>query len=66
MKDPWPIHLTTTEEIKAQGWAAESRDSDGHLLSTTAPIEADDCTVLEWIIDCTKRGETVTFFPQAT
>ena len=33
MKDPRPVHLTTTEEVRAQGWIAEARDDDGHLMS---------------------------------
>lgn len=39
MKDPKPIHLTTTEEVRAQGWIAEARDDDGHLVSTLAWLD---------------------------
>lgn len=63
MKDPWPIHLTTTDEVQAQGWAAEARDEDGHLISTHAPFKEGDETIADWILECTRAGETVTFFP---
>lgn len=36
MKNPYPINLTTTEEIRKLGWIAEARDKDGHLISTRA------------------------------
>jgi hypothetical protein len=38
MENPKPVHLTNTAEIQALGWAAESRDSDGHLMTTHAPF----------------------------
>ena len=66
MKDPIPINLSTPDEIKAAGWAGESRDGDGHLLSSHAPLESGDDTIADWIIECTSRGETVTFFPKST
>lgn len=36
MKNPSPINLTTTSEVRLQGWVAEARDADGHLVSTQA------------------------------
>lgn len=33
MKNPNPINLLTTSEVRTQGWIAEARDSDGHLVS---------------------------------
>lgn len=63
MKNPFPVNLQTSAEVRAQGWQAESRDSDGHLISCHAPIEADDTGIAEWIAECTSRGETVTFWP---
>lgn len=39
MKDPMPINLTTTAEVRAQGWVVEARDADGHLVSTQAWLD---------------------------
>lgn len=36
MKNPFPVNLTTTAEVREQGWVAEARDKDGHLISTRA------------------------------
>lgn len=36
MKKPNPVNLTASAEVEALGWAAEARDSDGHLISTQA------------------------------
>ena len=63
MKNPNPVNLQTSAEIRDRGWQAESRDADGHLISCHAPIEADDPGIAEWIVECTSRGETVTFWP---
>ena len=41
MNDPMPVNLTPTSEIEARGWAAEARDSDGHLISTVAWLDDD-------------------------
>ena len=65
MKNPNPINLMTSEEARKLGWQAESRDPDGHLISLHAPVEASDETIAEWIVECTSRGETVTFWPEA-
>lgn len=63
MKNPNPVNLQTSVEVRGQGWQAESRDADGHLTSCHAPIEANDASIAEWIVECTSRGETVTFWP---
>jgi hypothetical protein len=63
MKNPFPVNLQTSAEVRGQGWQAESRDADGHLISCHAPIEANDGNIAEWIVECTSRGETVTFWP---
>lgn len=64
MKDPNPINMLTPEESRARGWAAESRDADGHLISQHAPFEA--VSDLEWYVrECTTRGQTVTIWPDA-
>lgn len=39
MQDPKSVNLTPTEKIKAAGWVAEARDSDGHLYSTQAWLD---------------------------
>ena len=36
MKGPNTVNLIPPEEIRRQGWAAEARDKDGHLISTQA------------------------------
>ncbi|WP_147127830.1 hypothetical protein [Shimia ponticola] len=41
MQNPSAIHLTTTAEVKEQGWIAEARDSDGHLVSTLAWVDTE-------------------------
>ena len=63
MEKPNPVNLTTTDEIKSRGWAAESRDADGHLISCHAPFEEGDSGIADWILECTRDGETVTFWP---
>ncbi|MCB5201918.1 helix-turn-helix domain-containing protein, partial [Neorhizobium sp. T786] len=63
MKNPNPVNLQTSEEVREKGWRAESRDADGHLISCHAPFEADDPGIAEWIVECTRNGETVTFWP---
>lgn len=45
MKDPKPVHLTTTKEVRQLGWIAEARDADGHLASMQS--WADSCSVNE-------------------
>lgn len=63
MKNPNPVNLQSSAEVRERGWQAESRDADGHLISCHAPIEADDPGIAEWIVECTSRGETLTFWP---
>ncbi len=63
MKNPNPINLTTPEEVRAQGWAAEVRDVDGHLIRTHAPFESDDDIV--WLVrEAMEHGDTVTIWPK--
>jgi len=31
MKNPSPINLKSSSEVRAEGWQAEARDADGHL-----------------------------------
>ena len=45
MQNPMKINLTTSDEVRAQGWVAEARDADGHLVSTQA--WSDICTTNE-------------------
>jgi len=62
MKDPWPVHLTTPEENRANGWLAEARDADGHLISTISPRGSDESFGMwcrEYMPD-----HTITFFPE--
>jgi hypothetical protein len=62
MRDPKPIHLSTPDEVRAGGWLAEARDSDGHLITTISP-EASDESLGEWLRECTRDGLTVANFP---
>jgi hypothetical protein len=62
MKNPAPINLITTAQVKAAGWSAESRDADGHLLTTHAPFETQG-EMLDYVLEETTRGMTVTIFP---
>lgn len=65
MKNPNPVNLQSSDEIWKAGWRAESRDADGHVTSYHAPISAEDTSIAEWIVECTKAGETVTFWPES-
>jgi hypothetical protein len=64
MHDPKPIHLMTQTEVRAGGWIAEARDSDGHLITTISP-EASNESLGEWLRDCTTDGLTITNFPKS-
>jgi hypothetical protein len=62
MKGPMPINLTTPEEVRAQGWMAEARDAEGHLMSTQAPF-FDDEDIVWFVREAIHRGHTVTIWP---
>ena len=62
MQNPMQINLTTPEESRAQGWAAEERDTDGHLLSQHVDFE-DDESIVWYVREAMKRGGTVTIWP---
>lgn len=68
MENPGAIHLTPTQEVEAKGWAAEARDKDGHLVSTTAWLDGasvnDNLKSLGQFIDeyDGKNGTTVQVF----
>lgn len=63
MRDPKPVHLTPPEEVRAAGWQAESRDADGHLISTHAPFGSYDQDIVWFVREALQRGETVTIWP---
>ena len=63
MKDPMPINLMPSKDVRASGWQAESRDADGHLLATNAPFGDDDEAIVWFVRETTSRGETVTIWP---
>ena len=63
MKNPKPINLQTSDRVRAQGWGAESRDADGHLISCYDTIGTGDDGIIDWVRECNKAGETVTFWP---
>ena len=62
MQNPNPINLMTPEESRAKGWAAESRDADGHLCSQHAPFD-DDALLVHYVRECVSKGQTVTIWP---
>ncbi len=65
MKAPYPINLTPPNEVREAGWQAESRDSDGHLISMHAPFQDDDDEGIVWFVrEETVRGNTVTIWPR--
>lgn len=39
MKNPAPINLLTSDQVREQGCIAEARDDDGHLCSTQAWLD---------------------------
>lgn len=65
MKNPAPINLTADAEFAAQGWAAVSRDADGHAMSCHAPFD-DDLERLEYIAAEALFGCTVTMLKETT
>jgi molybdopterin synthase sulfur carrier subunit len=65
MINPKPVHLQTPDEVRAQGWLAEARDGDGHLMTVISP-EADDASLGQFMRECTADGMTVTAFPQGS
>lgn len=64
MKNPNPINLATSAEVRKAGWQAETRDADGHLCRTHVPFETDEDIV--WLVrEALEHGETVTIWPNA-
>lgn len=66
MQDPNPINIITTEEVRARGWIAEARDSDGHLTSMLrwvdgAPLN-DNLRRMGEFISSYETDRTVTVF----
>ena len=62
MKNPNPINLQTSEEIRQAGWQAETRDADGHLMRVHAPFTTD--TEIVWLVrEALEHDETVTIWP---
>lgn len=64
MRDPMPINLTSSDDVRAGGWQAEARDSDGHLISTHAPFDSDE-SIVWYVREALKHGETITIWPVA-
>lgn len=64
MRNPNPVNLMTSEEVRSRGWQAETRDADGHLIRMHAPFDGDDDIV--WLVrEALEHGETVTIWPAA-
>lgn len=62
MKNPHPVNLKTPEQVRKEGWMAEARDDDGHLISTHAPF--DDNDDIQWFVrNAMSVGNTVTIWP---
>jgi len=62
MKNPSPINLKSSSEVRAEGWQAEARDADGHLCSTHAPFETVS-EMAEYVSEELARWCTVTVWP---
>lgn len=62
MKNPKPVNFSTSEEIRAAGWAAEARDADGHLMTTHAPFSS-DTERYRYVSECAEEGWTLTIWP---
>lgn len=62
MKNPFPVNLQTSEDVRKAGWQAETRDADGHLCRLHAPFETDEDIV--WLVrEALEHGESVTIWP---
>lgn len=61
MRNPYPVNLMTPEESRALGWAAEERDSDGHLITQHAPF-ASEAEKRQYTQEAEERGNTVTIW----
>ena len=59
---PNKINLMTSEEVRSQGWQAESRDRDGHLLSIHAPFDT-HADIVWFVREALEMGGTVTIWP---
>ncbi len=62
MNKPFPINLMTPAEVRALGWAAESRDADGHLVSTISHLVS-DAELGKWVKERRDEGDTITVWP---
>lgn len=62
MKDPRPINLQTQEDVRASGWCAEARDSDGHVLSVRSEF-SDDRSIVDFVREAMEDGCKVTIWP---
>jgi hypothetical protein len=62
MQRPRPVNLMTPQESRALGWAAESRDKDGHLVTQHAPFES-FIEMIDYIRKERNSGHTVTIWP---
>lgn len=66
MQDPNPINIITTEEVRARGWIAEARDSDGHFVSMLRWVDAaplnENLRSLGEFISLYETDRTVTVF----
>lgn len=59
MKSPKSVNLMTTAEVRANGWAAEARDADGHLMTTHAQFTS-DAEFLRYAKECAEENWTLT------
>lgn len=62
MNDPYPVNRASPESVRADGWAAESRDADGHLIRCHAPFDS-DADIVWFVREGMANGETVTIWP---
>jgi hypothetical protein len=64
MQNPVPAHLVTRDAVRANGWLAEARDDDGHLISLVSP-QGSDAALGAWIRECHAGGLRITVFPKS-
>lgn len=62
MKDPRPINMQSQADVRASGWCAEARDSDGHVLSVRSEFSGDK-SIVDFVREAMGDGCTVTIWP---
>jgi molybdopterin synthase sulfur carrier subunit len=61
VKNPNPINMRMSEDVRADGWQGETRDADGHLCRVHAPFET-DAEIIWFVREAMGNGEAVTIW----